>query len=218
MDGNGRWASTKGLSRIEGHRAGVKSVRRIIKYCSQLKIDYLTLFTFSQENWNRPKKEVFALMKLLLSSLIEELNAMIENNIRFKVIGDLNRVDLITKNRLQQAESLTAKNSGLTVCLAISYSGRQEIINAINTIIDSKKEYIDEQEFSKFLYTANVPDPDLLIRTGDEHRISNFLLWQIAYTEIYFSKVFWPDFKEKDLDIAIEDFKSRERRFGKLTK
>ena len=217
MDGNGRWASIKGLSRTEGHRAGVKSVRRIIKHCTQLKIEYLTLFTFSQENWNRPKKEVFALMKLLIGSLNEELDAMIENNIKFKVIGNLNKLDLITRNRLQQAESLTAKNSGLTLCLAISYGGRQEIINAINKIIDSKKEYTDEKEFSNFLYTANIPDPDLLIRTGDEHRISNFLLWQMAYTEIYFSKVFWPDFKEKDLDIAIENFKSRERRFGRIS-
>jgi len=218
MDGNGRWASMKGLSRTEGHRAGVQSVKRIIKYCSQLKIEYLTLFTFSQENWKRPRKEVLALMKLLLTSLNDELNAMIENNVRFKVIGNLDRVDLITRNRLRQAESATIKNDGLTLCLAISYGGRQEIINAINRIIDSKKEYTDEKEFSKFLYTADIPDPDLLIRTGDEHRISNFLLWQIAYTEIYFSKVFWPDFKEKDLDLAVEDFQSRERRFGKLTK
>ena len=218
MDGNGRWASVKGLSRTEGHRAGVKSVRKIIKYCSQLGIKYLTLFTFSQENWSRPKKEVFALMKLLVSSLNEELTEMIENNIKFKVIGNFNKLDLITKKHLKKAEASTAKNTGLTLCLAISYGGRQEIINAINNIIESKKENINEKEFSEFLYTANMPDPDLLIRTGDEHRISNFLLWQMAYTEIYFSKVFWPDFNEKDLDLAIEDFKSRERRFGKLSK
>ena len=218
MDGNGRWASKKGLSRTEGHKAGVKSVRKIIKYCSQLEIKYLTLFTFSQENWSRPKKEVFALMKLLISSLNEELAEMIENNIRFKVIGNFNKLDLITKKHLKEAETLTAKNNGLTLCLAISYSGRQEIINAINNIIQSKNENTNEKEFSKFLYTANMPDPDLLIRTGDEHRISNFLLWQMAYTEIYFSKVFWPDFNEKDLDLAIKDFKSRERRFGRLSK
>ena len=218
MDGNGRWASVKGLSRTEGHRAGVKSVRRIIKYCSQLEIKYLTLFTFSQENWSRPKKEVFALMKLLVSSLNEELTEMIENNIKFKVIGNFNKLDLITKKHLKKAEASTAKNTGLTLCLAISYGGRQEIINAINNIIESKKENTNEKEFSEFLYTANMPDPDLLIRTGDEHRISNFLLWQMAYTEIHFSKVFWPDFNEKDLDLAIEDFKSRERRFGKLSK
>ena len=218
MDGNGRWASIKGLSRTEGHRAGVKSVRRIIKYCSKLGIEYLTLFTFSQENWSRPKKEVFALMKLLVSSLNEELDEMIKNNIKFKVIGNFNKLDLITKKHLKQAEASTAKNNGLTLCLAISYSGRQEIINAINNIIESKKENINEKEFSEFLYTVNMPDPDLLIRTGDEYRISNFLLWQMAYTEIHFSKVFWPDFNEKDLDFAIEDFKSRERRFGKLSK
>ena len=216
MDGNGRWASMKGLSRTEGHKAGVKSVTRVIKYCSQLKIEYLTLFTFSQENWSRPHKEVLALMKLLISSLNKELNSMIKNNIKFKVIGDLDKLDLITKNSLQKAELVTASNNGLTLCLAISYGGRQEIINAINKIIATKKEYTDEKEFSEFLYTDNIPDPDLLIRTGDEHRISNFLLWQMAYTEICFSKVFWPDFREKDLDFAIEDFKTRDRRFGKI--
>ena len=218
MDGNGRWASKKGLSRTEGHKAGVESVRRIIKYCSKLKINYLTLFTFSQENWNRPQTEVLALMKLLLSSLNKELNEMVKNNVKFKVIGNLEKVDMITRNRLKHAEDSTKNNDGLTLCLAISYSGRQEIVNAINKIIDSKINNIDENSLSEFLYTSNIPDPDLLIRTGDEHRISNFLLWQVAYTEIYFSKVFWPDFKEKDLDAAINDFKSRERRFGKLTK
>ena len=216
MDGNGRWASMKGLSRTEGHKAGVKSVTRVIKYCSQLKIEYLTLFTFSQENWSRPHKEVLALMKLLISSLNKELNSMIKNNIKFKVIGDLDKLDLITKNSLRKAELVTASNNGLTLCLAISYGGRQEIINAINKIIATKKEYTDEKEFSEFLYTDNIPDPDLLIRTGDEHRLSNFLLWQMAYTEICFSKVFWPDFREKDLDFAIEDFKTRDRRFGKI--
>ena len=216
MDGNGRWASMKGLSRTEGHKAGVKSVTRVIKYCSQLKIEYLTLFTFSQENWSRPHKEVLALMKLLISSLNKELSSMIKNNIKFKVIGDLDKLDLITKNSLRKAELVTASNNGLTLCLAISYGGRQEIINAINKIIATKKKYTDEKEFSEFLYTDNIPDPDLLIRTGDEHRISNFLLWQMAYTEICFSKVFWPDFREKDLDFAIEDFKTRDRRFGKI--
>ena len=218
MDGNGRWASKKGLSRTEGHKAGVESVRRIIQYCSKLKINYLTLFTFSQENWNRPQTEVLALMKLLLSSLNKELNEMVKNNVKFKVIGNLEKVDMLTRSRLKYAEESTKNNDGLTLCLAISYSGRQEIVNAINKIIDSKINNIDENSLSEFLYTSNIPDPDLLIRTGDEHRISNFLLWQVAYTEIYFSKVFWPDFKEKDLDAAINDFKSRERRFGKLTK
>jgi len=216
MDGNGRWASMKGLSRTEGHKAGVDSVRRIIKHCSKIDIEYLTLFTFSQENWNRPKTEVLSLMKLLVSSLNSELKLMIENNIRFKVIGNLDQLDLITKKSLLKAESSTSSNTGLNLCLAISYGGRQEIITAINKIIDSKQDCINEKDFSNFLYTANIPDPDLLIRTGDEYRISNFLLWQMAYTEIYFSKVFWPDFKEKDLDCAIKDFKSRERRFGKL--
>lgn len=216
MDGNGRWASMRGLSRTEGHKAGIDSVRKIIKHCSKINIEYLTLFTFSQENWNRPKKEVLSLMKLLVSSLNSELKLMIENNIKFQAIGDLNQLDMITKNSLLKTESLTSNNTGLNLCLAISYSGRQEIVSAINKIIALKKQHIDEEDFSRFLYTGKIPDPDLLIRTGDEHRISNFLLWQMAYTEIYFSKVFWPDFSEKDLDCAIEDFKSRERRFGKL--
>ena len=216
MDGDGRWASMRGLSRTEGHKSGVDSVRKIIKHCNTINIKYLTLFTFSQENWSRPKQEVLSLMKLLIFSLNSELKSMIENNIKFQVIGDLEKLDLITKNSLQKAEASTSGNTGLNLCLAISYGGRQEIINAINKIIHSKKKYINDKDFSQFLYTKNIPDPDLLIRTGDEHRISNFLLWQMAYTEIYFSKVFWPDFSEEDLDCAIEDFKLRERRFGKL--
>ena len=218
MDGNGRWASKKGLSRTEGHKAGVESARKIIKYCSELGIKYLTLYTFSEENWNRPKKEVLALMKLLLSSLNKELDEMKKNNVKFKVIGNLSKIDILTRNRLKYAESSTSENNGLTLSLAISYGGRQEILHAINKIIDSKDTKITENSFSKFLYTSDIPDPDLLIRTGDEHRVSNFLLWQIAYTEIFFSNVFWPDFNENDLDIAIHDFKNRERRFGKLVK
>ena len=218
MDGNGRWASKKGLSRTEGHKAGVESARKIIKYCSELGIKYLTLYTFSEENWNRPKKEVLALMKLLLSSLNKELDEMKKNNVKFKVIGNLSKIDILTRNRLKYAESSTSENNGLTLSLAISYGGRQEILHAINKIIDSKDTKITENSFSKFLYTSDIPDPDLLIRTGDEHRVSNFLLWQIAYTEIFFSNVFWPDFNENDLDIAIHDFKNRERRFGKLAK
>ena len=218
MDGNGRWASKKGLSRTEGHKAGVESARKIIKYCSELGIRYLTLYTFSEENWDRPKKEVLALMKLLLSSLNKELDEMKNNNVKFKVIGNLSKIDILTRNRLKYAESSTSENNGLTLSLAISYGGRQEILYAINKIIDSKDTKITENSFSKFLYTSDIPDPDLLIRTGDEHRVSNFLLWQIAYTEIFFSNVFWPDFNENDLDIAIHDFKTRERRFGKLAK
>ena len=190
MDGNGRWASKKGLSRTEGHKAGVESARKIIKYCSELGIKYLTLYTFSEENWNRPKKEVLALMKLLLSSLNKELDEMKKNNVKFKVIGNLSKIDILTRNRLKYAESSTSENNGLTLSLAISYGGRQEILHAINKIIDSKDTKITENSFSKFLYTSDIPDPDLLIRTGDEHRVSNFLLWQIAYTEIFFRMYF----------------------------
>ena len=216
MDGNGRWASSKGLKRVDGHKEGVNSVRKIIKHCGDIGIEYLTLFSFSEENWNRPKTEILALMKLLVKSLDKELNSLIKNNIQFKIIGDLKKLDIFTRNKLLNVVKLTADNSGLKLTLAISYGGRQEIISAINKIIKLKINSVKYDDFRNFLFTKNIPDPDLLIRTGNEKRISNFLLWQIAYTEIYFSKLYWPDFNENELDIAINDFISRKRKFGKV--
>jgi len=216
MDGNGRWASSKGLKRVEGHEEGVKSVRKIIKHCGNLGIKYLTLFSFSEENWNRPKTEILALMKLLVSSLDKEVNSLIKNNVKFNVIGNLKKLDVFTRKKILDVQEITSKNSGLKLTLAISYGGRQEIVNAVNRIINLNVDNIKFDEFNNYLYTKDMPDPDLLIRTGYEKRISNFLLWQIAYTEIYFSDLFWPDFDENELDVAIEDFNSRNRKFGKV--
>ncbi len=216
MDGNGRWASSKGLKRVEGHEEGVKSVRKIIKHCGNLGVKYLTLFSFSEENWNRPKTEILALMKLLVTSLDKEVSSLMKNNVIFNVIGDLNKLDIITRKKLSDVEKMTSNNSGLKLTLAISYGGRQEIVNAINELIKLDIENISFDKFKDYLYTKDMPDPDLLIRTGSEKRISNFLLWQIAYTEIYFSNLFWPDFDENELDNAIADFISRDRKFGKI--
>jgi len=216
MDGNGRWASSKGLKRVEGHEEGVKSVRKIIKHCGDLGVKYLTLFSFSEENWNRPKTEILALMKLLVTSLDKEVSSLMKNNVIFNVIGDINKLDIITRKKLSDVVKMTSNNSGLKLTLAISYGGRQEIVNAINELIKLDIENISFDQFKDYLYTKDMPDPDLLIRTGSEKRISNFLLWQIAYTEIYFSNLYWPDFDENELDNAIADFISRDRKFGKI--
>ena len=189
MDGNGRWAATQKFDRIEGHKKGVDSVRKIIKHANKIGLKYLTLFTFSEENWSRPKTEVLALMKLLIKSLNQELQSLIDNNIKFKAIGNLNKLDILTRKKIIDTEKLTFSNTGLNLNLAISYGGRQEIINACNRIIKDKLNSITISDFPKFLYTESMPDPDLLIRTAGENRISNFLLWQVAYTEIYVSKI-----------------------------
>ena len=216
MDGNGRWASSKGLKRVEGHEEGVKSVKKIIKHCGDLGVKYLTLFSFSEENWNRPKTEILALMKLLVTSLDKEVSSLMQNNVIFNVIGDINKLDIITRKKLSDVVKMTSSNSGLKLTLAISYGGRQEIVNAINELIKLDIENVSFDQFKDYLYTKDMPDPDLLIRTGSEKRVSNFLLWQIAYTEIYFSNLFWPDFDENELDNAIADFISRDRKFGKI--
>ena len=218
MDGNGRWAEKKGYSRIKGHEKGVESVRKITEFCVSKNLKYLTLFTFSEENWNRPKAEVLALMKLLVHSLKKELDDLMKNNIKFKVIGDLNKLDSITQTEVKAAQNLTISNTGLNLNLAISYGGRHEIVNACNKIIKHKKEFITVDEFSNFLYTSGMPDPDLLIRTAGENRISNFLLWQIAYTEIYVSQLYWPDFDENELENALQDYNLRERKFGRVSR
>ena len=218
MDGNGRWAEKKGYSRIKGHEKGVESVREITEFCVGENLKYLTLFTFSEENWNRPKKEIFALMELLVRTLDKQLDLFLNNNVKFDIIGDLSKIDMFTKKKIIQFKKKTQNNTGLHLNLAISYGSRQEIVNGINEIISKGKSKINIEDFNSFLYTKNIPDPDLLIRTGGENRLSNFLLWQIAYTEIYFSNVYWPDFSIRDMKNAIDDYHSRERRFGRISK
>ena len=217
MDGNGRWALDKNLKRIDGHKAGVKTVKKITKHCAKKGIKCLSLFTFSSENWLRPKTEVKSLMKLFVSTLDKELNLLIDNNICFKVIGDKDKLDYLTRKNIDYVENLTSKNTGMKMILAMSYGGRQDIVFAINKLIDEGNKKINEDDISKYLLTNEITDPDLLIRPGKERRISNFYLWQLAYSEIYFSDILWPDFDEKDLDEIIKDFQLRERRYGRTS-
>lgn len=218
MDGNGRWAKDKNLDRISGHKEGAKSAKKIIETCSNLKINYLTLYTFSTENWDRPQFEVDSLMALLSGMLNNEIKELEGNNIVFKVVGRIEDLPASVQKIVSNTIERTQKNTGLVLSLALSYGGRQEIIDAMNKILESKKsEIIDEEIVKNHLYCPEIPDPDLIIRTGGEFRLSNFLLWQSAYSEIYISKKNWPDFKEKDLIAALEDFNHRKRTFGKLT-
>ena len=223
MDGNGRWANAKGLPRITGHREGVRTVRKITEICGKMGVQILTLYTFSSENWNRPATEVSALMKLLVNSLRREVKDLMKNNVRFTVIGNINELETNVQNELQDAIHKTKKNTGLNLNLALNYGSRQEIICAIKKLAEkvSKGEIIvddiDEYYFSKLLYTRDIPDPDLLIRTGGEFRISNFLLWQIAYTEIHVTDTSWPSFGKEELTEAIYEYQNRERRFGKIS-
>lgn len=219
MDGNGRWATQQGKPRSYGHQAGVETVRRITSECTRLGVKYLTLYTFSTENWNRPADEVAALMGLVLSSLEDEI--FMKNNVRFQVIGDIGRLPESVQQKLKETIEHTAGNSAMTMVVALSYSSRWEITEAARQLAQEAVEGrlqpsdIDEQAVSKHLCTKFMPDPDLLIRTGGELRISNFLLWQIAYSELYFCDIFWPDFSEDDLHKAIRSYQNRQRRFGK---
>ncbi|MCS7249377.1 MAG: isoprenyl transferase [candidate division WOR-3 bacterium] len=219
MDGNGRWAKERNLPRYFGHQAGVESVREVVRSCAKLGVKYLTLFVFSTENWERPKKEVNALMNLLKKLLKSEAKELNENNVRVKAIGQIERLPEEVRKNLEELIELTKNNTGLTLVLSLSYGGRQEILDGIKKILESKltPEKLDEKEFRKFLYDPEIPDPDLMIRTGGEYRISNFLLFQSAYTEFYFTKTLWPDFREKDLLLAIEDYKKRKRKFGRIS-
>jgi len=219
MDGNGRWAKTKGKLRIFGHKNGVKAVRDTVEGAAEIGIEFLTLYAFSSENWNRPEKEVNALMTLLVSAINKETKTLMDNNIRLSTIGDINKLPSKAQKELQEAILKTKDNTRMTLVLALSYSGRGEIINAVQNIIkDGKKpEEINEDTFQQYLSTKSVPDPELLIRTSGEYRISNFLLWQIAYSELYFTDTLWPDFRRADLYKAILNYQSRERRFGKTT-
>ena len=219
MDGNGRWAKSKGKLRVFGHKNGVKSVRDTVEGAAEIGIEYLTLYAFSSENWNRPEREVNALMTLLVSAINKETKTLMDNNIRLSTIGNINKLPSKAQKELQEAIIKTKDNTRMTLVLALSYSGREEIINAVKNIIkDGKKpKEINEDTFQQYLTTKSVPDPELLIRTSGEYRISNFLLWQIAYSELYFTDTLWPDFRRADLYKAILNYQNRERRFGKTT-
>ena len=225
MDGNGRWAAERGKPRSFGHQAGVDAVRRITAACTRLGVKFLTLYTFSTENWNRPADEVSALMGLVLSSLKDEI--FMKNNVRFRVIGDIKRLPEDVQKKLQETMEHTAQNTAMTMVVALSYSARWEIVEAMRVTVreaitlsedgncENVVQKLTEEAFCNHLETRFMPDPDLLIRTGGELRISNFLLWQIAYAELYFCDTYWPDFKEQDLQRAIVSYQRRQRRFGK---
>lgn len=222
MDGNGRWATERNKPRSYGHQAGVETVRRITSECTRLGVKYLTLYTFSTENWNRPSDEIAALMGLVLTSLEDEI--FMKNNVRFQVIGDIKRLPVAVAEKLKETIEHTANNNAMTMVVALSYSARWELTEATKQIAievqkgEQKVEDIDENIINKHLCTNFMPDPDLLIRTGGEYRISNYLLWQLAYSELYFCDTYWPDFNEADLHIAIADYQKRQRRFGKTEK
>lgn len=223
MDGNGRWAKGLGYTRAFGHREGVNSVRDIVEACGQLGIKFLTLYTFSTENWKRPKSEVTILMKLLIKGLRDEADRLHKNNIKLIATGNLDKLPDKVHNELRDAMEKTKNNKKMTLNLALSYSGRWDILNAIKDLLSDcksgkiNKEDIDEKLFSDYLVTKNIPDPDLMIRTGGEYRISNFLLWQLAYTEIFIDNIFWPQFRRDSLYKAIEVYQTRERRFGMVS-
>jgi undecaprenyl diphosphate synthase len=223
MDGNGRWAKQKGLLRTLGHESGTKSVKTTVETCAKLGIENLTLYAFSTENWNRPKLEVDTLMKLLVNSLKKELKTLQENNIRLNSIGNLSKLPESILKELQDVIDKTKHNTHMTLTLALSYGSREELLNVVKNISDKVKnniisiDSIDESIINQHLYTHNLPDVDLLIRTSGEHRISNFMLWQIAYAELFFSDVLWPDFTDEHLYEAIISYQKRERRFGKTS-
>lgn len=220
MDGNGRWAKKNALRRIAGHKKGAEAVQRTVRACRELSIPYLTLFAFSVENWLRPKDEVSALTALLEDYLRSELREMNKNNIRLTAIGDLSALSERVRNLLDETMKQTSGNNGMVLCLSLSYGSRDEIVQAARRMADAvakgslRTEDITKDTFARYLYTADIPDPDLLIRTSGEYRLSNFLLWQMAYTELYFTDVLWPDFSKEDLLMAIADYQKRERRFG----
>jgi len=223
MDGNGRWAKQKGAMRIFGHQNAIKSVRDVTEGCAEIGVKYLTLYAFSTENWNRPKLEVNALMQLLISTIRKETKTLTKNNIKLETIGNTNDLPEKCQQELREAKELTENNSKMTLILALSYSGKSEIVDTVKKIaskVESKElkvNQISEQIINDNLYTAGVPDPELMIRTSGEIRLSNFLLWQLAYAELYFTDVLWPDFRKDHLMKAIEAFQNRERRYGKTS-
>jgi undecaprenyl diphosphate synthase len=223
MDGNGRWARQRNKERVFGHQQGVKAVREVIEGAAELQLKYLTLYAFSTENWGRPDDEISALMDIMVQSLNNETDTLVKNNIRLKAIGDVNRLSVDVKNRLFRTIEITSAARGMTLVIALSYSSRWEILNAARKLaVDVKNgmiepDKINENDFERYLTTFGIPDPELLVRTSGELRVSNFLLWQIAYTEFYFTELLWPDFGKEELYRAIIDFQKRERRFGKTS-
>jgi len=223
MDGNGRWAKKQGKFRVFGHKSGVKTVKLIVETAGKLGIEYLTLYAFSKENWSRPRSEIDALMQLLVNAVNNEVIKLHEQNVKLLTIGEISKLPAPVEDKLNYAKNLTKNNTGLKLILALNYGARTEILTATKKIINDIKENkinsddIDYNLFGKYLYTTEIPDPDLLIRTSGEYRISNFLLWQIAYSELYFTDKFWPDFNENDFYNAIIDYQNRERRFGKTS-
>ena len=218
MDGNGRWAKKRRLPRIFGHRAGMKTVRETVETCSELGVKVLTLYAFSTENWVRPENEITGLMTILKAYLKSELGTMLKNNVRLSVIGDISKLPESARSELLKSIEKTRNNTGLTLNLALNYGGRQDILRAVKKAVEKGLKNIDEEGFSSLLFTAKLPDPDLVIRTSGEMRVSNFLLWQIAYSELYVTPILWPDFKAKDLYEAIFEYQQRERRYGGVSK
>ena len=220
MDGNGRWAEARGEPRPVGHRAGIEPVRKIIRECAKLNIEALTLFAFSSENWRRPETEVAAIMGLFMEALDREITELHANRVRVRIIGNRQRLSVRLQQRIAEAEALTAANEGLKLQVAVSYGGRWDVLEAAKRIAaraasgEIRVADIDEEMFSAELQLSDLPDPDLFIRTGGDHRVSNFLLWNIAYAELFFTDVLWPDFDEAEFKLALEDFAGRERRFG----
>ncbi len=217
MDGNGRWARSRGLPRVAGHREGIHSVREIVEVCGQLGVEALTLYTFSSENWQRPPAEVRALMGLLLRTITAEVDRLHASGVQVRTMGFLDELPARARQGMLKAMEKTRDNTGLVLNLALSYGSRQEILHVVNQLLKEGKPSVDEAEFSRRLFTSGLPDPDLLIRTGGEYRLSNFMLWQVAYTEFFISEALWPDFRRPQLEEAFAAFACRERRFGRTS-
>jgi len=218
IDGNRRWARKKGLPPYIGHKKGMNNVKKIAKYCAKLGVKYLTIFAFSTENWKRDKNEVNFLMRLLKSAISgKNLQELMKNNVKLNIIGEIKRLPLFLQKQIKKSKELTKNNTGLVLTIALSYGGRRDIVNAVKKLLQKniQPQEVNEELISRYLWTKNLPDPDLIIRTGREKRISNFLIWQMAYSELYFSSKFWPDFSEEDIDKAFLDYSRRQRRFGK---
>ncbi len=217
MDGNGRWAQKKGVKRLFGHQNAIRAVREATEGCAELGVQFLTLYAFSTENWERPKVEVDGLMTLLVNTIIAEIPTLVENNIKLATIGNINDLPSKAQKSLKEAMEITSNHTGMELILALNYSGRWDIINAINDLIKDGVTEVDATNFADYLSTGTIPEPELLIRTSGEMRISNFLLWQLAYTELYFPEILWPDFRKENLYKAILSYQNRERRFGKTS-